>query len=129
MHFENPNIVIVRGDDSNALQNTWEIELETDYDLMGCTAYLQIGPLQYMYTDIVDKIIPVVISKADSLKLEEGVYNASLKIVDANQRDITILKALPVMVTSEVVSVPVVEENEEPEVIPDEPEPEPEEEQ
>lgn len=103
MHFENPNIVIVRGDDSDALHNTWEIELETDYDLSDCRAILQIGPLQYIYNDITNKIIPITISGADSMKLEEGVENASLKIIDENGKDITILKALPITITSEVV--------------------------
>lgn len=104
MHFENPNIVIVRGDDTGALHNTWEIELETDYDLENCSAVLQIGPLRYEYNNIIDKVLNLEISKDDSLQLEEGIYNASLKITDENGRDITILKALPIVVTSEVVS-------------------------
>ena len=103
MHFENPNIVIVRGDDTDALQNTWEIELETDYNLIGCKAILEIGPLVYEYDDIVSKIIPLTISAEDSMKLEEGIENMSIKIIDENGKSVTILKALPVTITSEVV--------------------------
>ena len=120
MHFENPNIVIVRGDDSDALQNTWEIELETDYDLFGCKAILQIGPLSYSYDNIESKIIPIHISAEDSLKLEEGIYNAALKIIDADYKEITILKALPIMVTSEVVENTVFVEQESQDTIPEE---------
>jgi hypothetical protein len=93
----------VRGDDSDALQNTWEIELETDYDLFGCKAIFQIGPLSYEYDDIESKILPFVVSAEDSMKLEEGLYNGSLKIIDRDNKEITIVKAIPITVTSEVV--------------------------
>lgn len=103
MHFENPNIVIVRGDDTDALQNAWEIELETDYNLIGSKAILEIGPLVYEYDDIENKIIPLTISAEDSMKLEEGIENMSIKIIDENGKSVTILKALPITITSEVV--------------------------
>jgi hypothetical protein len=103
MHFENPNIVIVRGDDTDALNNTWEIELETDYNLLNVKAILEIGPLVYEYDDITSKIIPLTISAEDSMKLEEGIENMSIKIIDENGKSVTILKALPVTITSEVV--------------------------
>lgn len=103
MHYENPNIVIVRGDDSDALNNSWDIELESDYDLTGCSALLQIGPLQYYYDNIQTKILPVKISKEDSLKLDEGIINAAIKIIDEDEREITICSSLPINVVSKVV--------------------------
>ena len=99
-------IVITRGDDSNALNNTITIKIKTDLDLTGYKAVFQIGKEQWIYDDISTKIISVVINKDVSMKFPEGTLYAALKLFQPNGLCKTVFRNIPVYVLQKVVDNP-----------------------
>lgn len=96
-------ITIIRGDDSDAFENSIEIEIDTDLDLTGCSAILQVANLKWSFEDITSKVLVWVISKEESLRLKEGVESASMKIFDANGKAMTVITSFPVYIEPQVV--------------------------
>lgn len=94
---------ITQGDDSNALGNTMGFELETDLDLTGYRAIFQIARLQWKFDDITSKELSFVVTKEQSYELMEGVEYGALKIFDADNRPVTIIRDIPVYVKTQVV--------------------------
>lgn len=96
-------LVITQGDDSNALNNTITIELDTDLDLTGYTAAFQISNIRWTFDDITDKLLTFVITREQSLQLTDGVEYGALKIFDNENRAITVLRDVPIYVKTQVV--------------------------
>lgn len=107
-------IVITRGDDSNAFNNTITIKIKTELDLTGYKAVLQIGKEQWIYDDISSKVISVVITKDESLRFREGTFYAALKLFEPNGLCKTVFRNIPVYVQEMAVKNPVFNEVEEP---------------
>lgn len=99
----NAKIIITRGDDSDALGNTIKIHLNTELDLTDFTAVFQIDKLRWEYNDITSKELNIVITREQSMQLEDGVAYGALKIYDANDKAITIIRDVPIYVKTKVV--------------------------
>lgn len=99
----NAKIIITRGDDSDALGNTIKIHLNTELDLTDFTAVFQIDKLRWEYDDITSKELNIVITREQSMQLEDGVAYGALKIYDATDKAITIIRDVPIYVKTKVV--------------------------
>lgn len=99
-------IVITRGDDSNAFNNNITIKITTDIDLTGYKAIFQIGKEQWIFDDITDKTLDIVINKEVSMKFCEGTYYAALKIFQEDGKCKTMFRDIPVYVKEIVVNNP-----------------------
>ena len=91
-------IVITRGDDSNAFDNTITITLKTDLDLTGYIAVFQICKTQWVFRDITTKEINIVVDKVQSMKFKEGTYYAALKLYQPDGLCRTAFRDIPVYV-------------------------------
>lgn len=94
---------VTQGDDSNALGNTIDIEIETDLDLTGFKAVFQIADIRWKFEDITSKILPIVVSAEQSMQLQPGVEYGALKITDADGKAITVIRDIPIYVKTKVV--------------------------
>lgn len=99
-------IVITRGDDSNAFNNTITITIKTDLDLSGYRAIFQIGKEQWIFDDITSKVLNIVISKDQSMKFKEGTFYAALKLFQPDGLCKTMFRDIPVYVREMVVNNP-----------------------
>lgn len=99
-------LVITRGDDSNAFNNTITVEIETDLDLTGYKAIFQIGKQQWIFEDITSKYLDIIITKEQSMKFCEGTYYAGLKIYEPNGLCKTAFRDIPVYVREIAVDNP-----------------------
>lgn len=97
-------IVITRGDDSNAFNNTITITIKTDLDLTGYKGVFQIAKEQWIFDDISEKKIEIVISKDVSMKFREGTYYAALKLYEPSGLCKTVFRNIPVYVQEIVVN-------------------------
>ena len=102
-------IVITRGDDSNAFNNTITISMTTELDLTGYKAVFQIGKEQWIFDDITEKIINIVVDKDTSMKFHEGTYYAALKIFEPDGLCKTVFRDIPVYVREIAVNNPTFE--------------------
>lgn len=99
----NDGIVITRGDDSNAFDNTITITIKTDLDLTGYHAIFQVAKEQWVFDDISDKKISIVFDKATSMKFKEGTYYAAMKLFEPSGLCKTVFRDIPVYVREIVV--------------------------
>lgn len=99
-------IVITRGDDSDAFDDSITIRITTDLDLTGYSAIFQIGKQQWTFPDISSKEVNIVITKEQSMKFCEGTYYAAFKIYQPDGLCKTIFRDIPVYVKEIVVDNP-----------------------
>lgn len=100
-------IVITRGDDSNAFNRNITIRLNTELDLTGYSAIFQIGCEQWVFDNIADKVLNIIINKEQSMRLHEGTHYAALKIFEPSGLCMTMFRNIPVYVEEIVVRNPV----------------------
>lgn len=96
-------IVLVQGDDTNALNNEIIFRLDTTLDLTDFTAVFQVESLQYKWDDITSKELALVFTREQTEKLSAGTYFGALKIYDNNDLAVTVIRNIPVNVLPMVV--------------------------
>ena len=108
------SIMLIQGDDSNALGHYIKIKITSELDMSEWYAILQLERFQWKYTDLTSGEIEWVVTRDITAQLSIGEHQASIKIFDQNDRCKTVIQNIQVYVGAQTVANP-------------EPEPEPEE--
>lgn len=104
------SIMLVQGDDSNAMGGYIKITLTTTQDLTGWYLILQIDNFQWRYDDITAKELYLVIPREITSQLNIGSTTAAIKIFDSHDLCRTIKNNIPVYVEKQSVANPTEEE-------------------
>lgn len=96
-------LVLFRGDDSDfALnQNIW-IQLDTDVDITGCRLFFQMMGITKELTLDEDKASKLIFSADETKLMPIGAFDASMFLLDENNKRRTLSNKLAVKVTTNV---------------------------
>lgn len=104
------SIMLVQGDDSNAMGGYIKITLTTEQDLTGWYLILQIANFQWRYDDLTSKELYLVVPREITAQMDIGATTAAIKIFDNNDLCRTVKDNIPVYVGKQAVANPTEEE-------------------
>ena len=109
------SIQLTRGDDSNALGQKIEIQIETEESMTGWYAIVQLENFQWRYENLTTDPIEWIIPRSVTEQLSIGEHSAAIKIFDADDLCKTVKRGIQVFVNEQVVANPEPEPEPEPE--------------
>lgn len=101
------SIMLTQGDDSNAMGRSIEITIETEEDLTGWSAIVQLEQFQWEFDDLTAGPLEWVITRDITEQLAPGEHLAAIKLFDSNDLCATVKRDIPVFVNTLVVENPV----------------------
>lgn len=101
------SIMLTQGDDSNAMGRSIEITIETEEDLTGWSAFVQLEQFQWEFDDLTAGPLEWVITRDITEQLAPGEHLAAIKLFDSNDLCATVKRDIPVFVNTLVVENPV----------------------